>query len=143
MCIFFYIENTFSRDSKLTVQAVLKMIHCIGLDFSRLCKKLDKLKEKAGFKLSSCHSPLANLYENPSIARCIWNWIDDQTPSLPPTWGNFLDILREPSMDMTDLADQIETCLTPAEEAMELTSAEKSEGIIILSIIFAIIDSIG
>ena len=119
----------------MTVQAVLKMIHCIGLDFSLLCKKLDKLKEKAGFKLLPCPLPL----DNPSIAESIWNWVNDQTPTLQPTWTNFLDILREPSMDMSDLADQIETCLTPLEDAMELTSADKSEGIIIIA---TIVDSI-
>ena len=102
------------------MRVALKLEHCAGIKvFGYLQSKLNKFKERAGFSMKSkpprrmknVHTSLpwsyTYMYSNPA-AICIISWIEDPNSSLPATWRNFLQILREPGMDRRDLADQIE-----------------------------------
>ena len=102
------------------MRIALKLEYCADTQiFRRLQSKLNKFKERAGFSMTSSpprrmkntHTSLpwsyTYMYSNPT-AICIISWVEDPNPSLPATWRYFLQILREPGMDLCDLADQIE-----------------------------------
>ena len=109
----------FNPGDILSMRVALKLEHCAGIKvFTRLQSKLDKFKERAGFSMTSIPQRMKNMhtslpwsyeymYHNPA-AICIISWMEDTNPSLPPTWRSFLQILREPGMGLSDLADQIE-----------------------------------
>ena len=79
---------------------------------AKLNTRQDSFKEKAGFSNSKPRSiQLKDLYKDFLAVNGIQRWVDDESPSLEPTWKNFLLILREPTMDLTDVADEIETYL--------------------------------
>ena len=101
------------------MRVALKLEHCANIKvFGHLQSKLDKFKERAGFvmkkdpsrRMRNAHTSLSwsymYMYSNPA-AICIINWIEDRNATLPATWRNFLQILREPGMDCHNLADQI------------------------------------
>ena len=110
----------FNPDDAISMRVALKLEHCADIKvFGHLQSKLSKFKERAGFsmankplrRMKNTHTSLpwsyTYMYSNPA-AICIISWIEDPNPSLPATWRNFLQILREPGMDLRDLADEIE-----------------------------------
>ena len=81
---------------------------------------LDVFKDKAGFSMPRKSLPMADLYEASSVAKCIMNWVDDKSPSRPPTWRSFLQILQEPEINLGDTADKIERLLVSTTENQQL-----------------------
>ena len=112
----------FNPNDTLSMRVALKLEHCADIKvFTRLQSKLAKFKERAGFsmitrpqRMTNVHTSLPwsyeYMYSNPA-AICIISWMEDANPSLPPTWRSFLQILQEPGMGLSDLADQIEQTL--------------------------------
>ena len=108
------------------MRAALKLELCAGVKVLTLLQsKLDKFKERAGFTITNKSQPMTKTqaslpwsmeykYSNPTM-KCIMSWLEDENASLPPTWRNFFQILREPGMNLSDLADQIERHLTSSE----------------------------
>jgi hypothetical protein len=106
-----------------------KLEHCADIKvFEQLQSKLQMFKERAGFSIKTSSMRMKNvctslpwsyeyMYSNPA-AISINSWIEDPNPSLPPTWRSFLQILREPGMNLCGLADQIE-------QALELTKIQQ------------------
>ena len=112
----------FDPDSVVSMRVALKLEYCANIKvFERLQSKLSMLNERAGFSMTRKPNRMKNvgvslpwsyefMYSNPA-AMCIISWVEDPSPSLRPTWKNFLQILREPGINLCDLADQIEQVL--------------------------------
>ena len=124
MCIrdsFYILVVAYNPDGRISVQAVLKLERCANIkvltQLQTSQKKLDKFKKRADFSLSDKSLLLSNLYTDLLAAlKCIKSCVDDEKASLPPTWRNFLTILREPRMNLADIADQIEGLLASTTE---------------------------
>ena len=120
--MFFYIlVVAYNPDGRISVQAVLKLERCANIkvltQLQTSQQKRDKFKKRADFSLSDKSLLLSNLYTDLLAAvKCIKSWVDDEKASLPPTWRNFLTILREPRMNLADNADQIEGLLVSTTE---------------------------
>lgn len=107
----------------------LKLEHCANIKvFEGLQHKLEMFKERAGFSIKTKSTRMTDvctslpwsykyMYSNPA-AISISSWLEDPNSSLPPTWRSFLQILREPGMNLCNLADQIE-------QALEFTGTHK------------------
>ena len=91
--------------------AVVKLdLHAGVHVLAKLSAQFDSFKERAGFSISQ-NKPLLmqDLYKESSGVKCIQSWVDDEMFSLPPTWKNFLQILRE--LKLSDIADEIDRFL--------------------------------
>ena len=92
---------------KLELHSDIKVLTWLGV-------KLDAFRKRAGFSMLPKPLPMSDLYDVSLAANNIMNWVDDDSP-LPQTWRNFLQILREPGMNLNDIADQIESLLSTTE----------------------------
>ena len=112
----------YSPEANLTMEAVLKLKECQNIQgFDKLSMKLDELKERAGFSMSQVGMPFSYIYDD-SLTMCIWSWICDSESALRATWRNFIHVLKEPGMDLHDLAKQIEHCLSTTSTSRLQTS---------------------
>ena len=74
---------------------------------TKLRPKLHRFREKAqihelyAFKYSRTY-PIVDIYIN--------SWLEDLQCNFPPTWENFLTVLRD--IELGDIADEISTYLT-------------------------------
>ena len=116
-CLLSHIVVPYNPDNKISVSAVLKLeLHYDIKVLTRLGLQLYAFKDRAGFSMLPKPLPMADLYDVSLAANNIMNWVDDNSPSLPPTWRSFLQILREPGMNLSDIADQIESLLLSTTE---------------------------
>ena len=114
----------YNPDKKISLSAVLKLelyanIHVLTQLYEQ--RKLGSLMERAGFSQSQMPLPLAILYDALPAAKCIKSWVDEKNPSLQPTWTNFLQILREPGINLNKTAGQIESYLQITGQETELS----------------------
>ena len=119
----------YNPENKISVAAVLKLDLYAGIKvLTRLGTQLDNFKERAGFTISY-HKPLpmSELYEESSTVKCIKSWVDDETSSIPPTWNNFFQILREPTMNLSDIADDIDRYLESTAQKEQSEQKRDSE----------------
>ena len=122
--IFLYSDSV-NPEKRISPNALLKLELYANIPIlTQLCvqQKLGPLKERAGFSQSQMPLPLAGLYCNISPAvNCIRSWVDDNSPSLQPTWKIFIQTLREPQLNLGKTAGQIETYLQISEQETELS----------------------
>lgn len=115
----------YNPEKKISLSAVLKLELCANIQvLTQLYtqQKLGPLKERAGFSQSRIPLPLASLYDNMSHpAKCIKSWVNEENPTLQPTWKNFLLILREQEVNLADTAEQIDHYLQVTGSKTELS----------------------
>lgn len=126
---FVFLVLPYNPEGKLSVAAVVKLdLHAGFHVLAKLSANLDSFKEKAGFSISQ-NKPLLmpDLYKESSAVKCIQSWVDDEMPSLPPTWKNFLQILRE--LELSDVfADEIDHYLkSTAQKQQQQEQKQESE----------------
>ena len=107
----FLIVLLYNPDGRISVAAVVKLDLHVGIDvLAKLSTKVDSFKEKAGFSISQKEPlPIPELYKEPEAVKCIQCWVNEEMPSLPPTWNYFLQILRE--LKLGDVASKIDDYL--------------------------------
>ena len=98
----------YNPDGKISVAAVIKLDLHIGIGvLVKLNAKFGSFKERAGFSISQNNPvPIPELYKDSEAVKCIQCWVNEEKPSLPPTWKNFLQILRE--LKLGDIANEID-----------------------------------
>ena len=104
----------YNPEKQISLSAVLKLELYVNIQvLTQLYEqqKLGTLMERAGFSQSQMPLPLAILYNMSPAAKCIKSWLDENSPSLQPTWKNFLHILQEPGINLGKTAGQIESYL--------------------------------
>ena len=107
--------------------AVVKLDLHIGISvLVKLSAKLDSFKERAGFSISQKNRlPILELYKESAAVKCIQCWVNDENPSLPPTWNNFFQILRE--LKLSDIANEIDRYLQTTSQIQQPEPYRDSE----------------
>lgn len=127
--------TSYDPESKISLGALMKLEMCTGYkvltELQNSQRKRETLKNKAGFSFSNIR--LSNVYKDlQAAAKCINSWIADENAALSPTWNNFLHVLREPGMDLGDLADKIQIYLaSTVGNASDQVDTEPSSKVII------------
>ena len=106
--------TSYDPESKISLGALMKLEkrtdYKVLTELQNSQRKRETLKEKALFSFSDVM--LSDVYKDlQTAAKCIKSWIVHKNAALSPTWNNFLHVLREPGMDLGDLAGKIQTCL--------------------------------
>ena len=117
----------YNPDGRISVAAVAKLdLHAgIGV-LAKLSTKLDSFKERAGFSITQNNPlPIPELYKESAGVKCIQCWVNDEKPSLPPTWNNFLQILRV--LKLGDIANGIDHHLQSNAQIQQLEPKRDSE----------------
>ena len=88
--------------------AVAKLDLHVGIGvLAKLSTNFESFKERAGFSITQNNPlPIPELYKESAGVKCIQCWVNDEKPSLPPTWNNFLQILRW--LKLGDIANEID-----------------------------------
>jgi hypothetical protein len=117
----------YNPDGRISVAAVAKLDLHVGIDvLAKLSANFDSFKEKAGFSVSQNKSLLIpGLYNESAAVKCIQCWLDEDKPSLPPTWKTFLQILQE--LNLSDIANKIDQYLQSTAQTLQPESKQDSE----------------
>ena len=101
----------YNPDERISVAAIAKLDLHVGIGIlARLNAKFDSFKERAGFSITQNNPlPIPELYKESAAVKCIQCWVNDKKPSLPPTWNNLFQILRE--LKLGDVASKIDNYL--------------------------------
>jgi hypothetical protein len=119
----------YNPDREISMAAIAKLDLHVGIDvLAKLRAKLGSFKERAGFSISQNKPlPIPELCCNkePAAVKCIQCWVNDEKPSLPPTWKNFLQILRE--LNLGDIANEIDHYLQSTAQIQQPEPKRDSE----------------
>ena len=103
----------YDPDGKISIRALILLeVQGQAQVLETLETRLPKLKEKAGFSITKKFLPMNELYtDTPAACKHIFNWVEDKSPRVSPTWCNFFKILRELGVKPRKDADRIEKYL--------------------------------
>ena len=134
--------NAYSPSEKISLRALMKFEKCTSYKVLNELEKSHRIREmvmeRANFTLTNHYTPTQLYTGLKAAAMCIESWLKSTSKkTLPPTWDNFLHILKE--VNLCHVAQGIEdfltsTTVTPVEGAESDTTNQSKHTVAIISL---------